>query len=603
VLASALGGANAAEVHVDRLVSRHIYPDARPSLLSRGYSFFKRMSGFANAGTASENGKDASGQLKNKNNYEVSFYHLNDVHAHLDHFRASGSSCNSTGTQECLGGYPRVKALLDKERPTKMNNLLLNAGDEFQGTLFYNLYKGEAISDVLNQIGFDAFTLGNHEFDDGEDLLAEFLSNLTFPTISSNIHSQNSRLAYQLLPYQIWPRYSIAVLAVTTPDTKTTAKPSETTIFEDPVTAAVRTVGIIRKRHPYIKTIVALTHIGYEKDIELAKATTDIALVIGGHSHTLLENSPNATGPYPTIVDNAAGDEVFVVTSYRWGERIGYIDVELDSRGRIVSYEGAPIRLTNQDPATAAEDAGVRATVDKYGQRLLEYARTVVGHAEGPLGRDSCQQGECALGNLVTDALAGMTASNTTSRYNTPIAPPSGVKLAGALLSVGAIRPSSLSGPGPITMQHVLEIFPFGNAAVEVEFTGRELWRVFEGIVSRANVDSGTAIGNFVQVSAAIRLAYNPAGAPGSRLVSLTVANGEAIGGETGENSETVYRMATSDFLATGGDSFWPAKTPVATFGTLDETLTSYMKGLGAGTSDGVGRVKAELDGRIAVAA
>ena len=92
--------------------------------------------------------------------YNISIYHINDVHAHLDQFRSSGTDCTDP-TQGCYGGYARVKEVIDKERPTKEDSLFLNAGDEFQGTLFYSFYGGEKIAETLNQLGFDAMTLGN----------------------------------------------------------------------------------------------------------------------------------------------------------------------------------------------------------------------------------------------------------------------------------------------------------------------------------------------------------------------------------------------------------------------------------------------------------
>lgn len=99
-------------------------------------------------------GLDANG------NYNISIYHLNDVHAHLDQFLSSGTDCTDP-TRGCYGGYARVKSVIDKDRPTKEDSLFLNAGDEFQGTLFYTFYGGEKIAETLNQLGFDAMTVGN----------------------------------------------------------------------------------------------------------------------------------------------------------------------------------------------------------------------------------------------------------------------------------------------------------------------------------------------------------------------------------------------------------------------------------------------------------
>jgi 5'-nucleotidase len=102
--------------------------------------------------------------------YNMSFYHVNDAHAHLDEFQASGTDCPDK-TKGCRGGYSRVMTVLKQTRPGHKDSLLLNAGDESQGTLFYTYYGGEKIAEALNDMGFDLMTLGNHEFDRGDDQL------------------------------------------------------------------------------------------------------------------------------------------------------------------------------------------------------------------------------------------------------------------------------------------------------------------------------------------------------------------------------------------------------------------------------------------------
>lgn len=590
----------ATEVVVDRLVSRDYLEWEEKSHLA------KRASGFANGGASSNAGKDKFGGLKDKKNFEISFYHVNDVHAHLDQFRSSGSSCTDP-SKGCVGGYPRIKALIEKDRPTKKNSLFLNAGDEFQGTLFYTLYKGEATSSILNKLGFDAMTLGNHEFDDGDDLLATFLSNLTFPVISANVHTTNKKLARNIVPYKIFNtgKYrglDLAVVAVTTETTKTTSRPGEGTTFEDPVVAVKRTVDYIKKHYRNIKRFVALTHIGYDNDIRLAQQSTDISLIIGGHSHTLLaDNStvPGAKGPYPTIAKNTNGEEVFVVTSYRWGEYLGYIDLEFDQRGRVVRYEGAPIHLTNTDNATLAENPKLKQEVQKWAEGFAPYSAQVVGHTELTLDITVCQAGECSMGDLAADAIAGMAPSNTTSPFhNTTSAPSTGAIFAGGIMNAGGVR-SSID-PGNITLQQVLEVFPFGNTLVELDFTSTQLWNAFESIVSKSNVeDPSIPVTSFVQVSSSIHFQYNPAGPVGSRLTSLTVAGGQAVSKEDGKK----WTIATIDYLAAGGDGFWPPRSAAdyTTLDPLDVVFVSYLKGLGGlqGTADGVATLKIELDGRI----
>ena len=448
---------------------------------------------------------------------------------------------------------------------TYLRNYLTNQIDFYtQGTLFYSLFKGEKISLVLNQLGFDAMTLGNHEFDDGDDLLADFLHNLTFPVISSNVNSKNGRLAEALTSYKIFHKHRLALLAVTTETTKTISKPSNLTTFEDPVAAAKRTVDYIKKFHPNIKRIVALTHIGYSQDIALAQATTDISLIIGGHSHTLLGNMAGSKGPYPTIVKNLDGDDVFVVTSYRWGEYLGYIDVEFDFRGKVVKYEGAPIHLTN----TTSEEPKLKAQITEWSKAFGPYQKTVLGYTQKPLVQSTCQTEECTLGDFSADAMEDYRSN-------------------GAIINAGGMR--SEIDAGNVTLQQAIECFPFGNALVELDFTGADLWDAFEGIVSKENVKNKQIVTSFVQVSRSIRFTYNPSNPVGSRLITLS------IGGQPIDLTKT-YKITTLDYLASGGDNFWPAQTNFVILDPIDVVWAKYVTARSPVNYDLQGRIGTTSD-------
>lgn len=330
-------------------------------------------------------------------NYNISFYHINDVHAHLDQFSSSGTDCTRP-ERGCFGGYSRVKTVLDATRPSHPDSLLLNAGDEFQGTMFYSFYKGEKIAETLNQLGFDAMTLGNHEFDGGDDQLGDFLQNLTFPIVSANIQSNNPKLNATIKPFHIFQQYGLAVIGVTTPDTEDISSPGAGTTFSDPAAAVQRTIDFL-KATTNITRFAALTHIGYEEDIKLAKATTGLHLIMGGHSHTLLGDMPGASGKYPTIEKNQAGDDVFIVTAYRWGEYLGYIDVTYDKDGKILEYHGAPMHITNE----TAQEPGLQKQIDAWRQPFEEFSKQEVGFSNVVLDQTQCQTKECVLGNFITE--------------------------------------------------------------------------------------------------------------------------------------------------------------------------------------------------------
>ncbi|KAK6202233.1 hypothetical protein LQW54_008946 [Pestalotiopsis sp. IQ-011] len=487
--------------------------------------------------------------IDSKGNYNISFYHINDVHAHLDEFSSSGSDCTNPA-KGCYGGYARVKSVINETRPSHEDSLFLNVGDEFQGTLFYTFYGGEKIAETLNQLGFDAMTLGNHEFDAGDDVLGDFLQNLTFPIVSANIVSDNEKLNKTIKPYHIFEEYELAVIGVTTEDVPSISSPGEGTIFSDPIEAVQNTIDLIKSTTD-IKRIAAITHIGYDVDIKLAQETSGLFLIMGGHSHTLLGDMEGAEGKYPTIETNKDGDEVFIVTAYRWGEYLGYIDVTYDSEGEILAYHGAPIHLTN----TTAQDEDLQTQIDAWRVPFEAFAAEEVGETNVELDQTKCYDEECLLGGFMSDAMYQY-------RLDGGGAPDF------ALINGGGVR--ATIDEGKITRGEVLTSFPFGNAIVEVIYDGETLWKMLEGLVSMVNQFTGEEVGSLLQLSKNIKVEYNPDNEVGSRLVAVT------IGGEP-LDTEKDYNVVTIDFLTGGGDNFLE-EVDGSVLDLMDEVLVSYIQ-------------------------
>lgn len=381
--------------------------------------------------------------------------------------------------------------------------------------------------------------------------MADFLKNLTFPVISANIHTNNTALASKLVPYHIFPKHKLAVVSVTTESTPDISNPGPGTTFEDPLTAIQRTVEVIKTKEK-IDRIIALTHIGYDKDIELAQKTTGISLIIGGHSHTPLGDFPKAVGKYPTIEENLDGDEVFIVTAYRWGEYLGNIDVAYGEDGKIVAYSGAPIHLTNQ----TAQDPELQKQINEWRKPFEAFASEVLGETKVELQQDNCQQEECNLGDLMSDAMVD---------YRRALNP----AIDFAIINAGGIRAEM--DAGPITRGEVLTAFPFGNSIVELSFTGSDLWKIFEGIFTGVSQFNGREVTSFVQVSKEIKAEYNPENSNGTKLISLE------IGGKPVDLKKK-YNAVTLDFLAGGGDNFWEKRGDLITLDTQDEVLVQYLE-------------------------
>jgi 5'-nucleotidase len=286
---------------------------------------------------------------------------------------------------------------------------------------------------------------------------------------------------------------------------------------------------------------------------------------MGGHSHTLLGDMEDAEGKYPTIVENQDGDEVFIVTAYRWGEYVGYIDVTYDPQGKILAYNGAPIHLTN----TTEQDEDLQAQVEEWRVPFEEFAAEVLGTSEVELDQTTCQQQECLLGDFMADAMLAYRKNNTDD-------------VDFALINAGGIR--ATIDQGDITRGEVLTSFPFGNAIVQVAIDGKTLWESLEGIVTGVNVGNGREVTSFFQISTGIKVEYNPENDNNTKLIAVTIGN-EPL------NNDTTYQMVTLDFIAGGGDNFFEPSTDFITLDTQDEVLTSYILSQTP--------VNIELDGRI----
>jgi 2',3'-cyclic-nucleotide 2'-phosphodiesterase (5'-nucleotidase family) len=259
---------------------------------------------------------------------------------------------------------------------------------------------------------------------------------------------------------------------------------------------------------------------------------------MGGHSHTLLGDMPNAKGKYPTIIKNKAGEEVFIVTAYRWGEYVGYIDVTYDI-----------MNTTKQEQKLQAQIKAWRGPFEKF-------SAEVIGTSQVELDQTTCQQKECLLGDFMADAMLAYRKNNSQD-------------VDFALINAGGVR--STIDEGDITRGEVLTSFPFGNAVVQIALTGRQLWEVLEGIVSGVNVNNKKVVTSFLQVSSGIKVDYNPKAANGSRLVEVTVG-GKPL------NNGTTYQIVTLDFLAGGGDNFFTPTTDFIVLDTQDEVLNAYVQ-------------------------
>lgn len=259
--------------------------------------------------------------------------HTNDTHSQMEPFAATHKTYGG------LGGVMRRMAIIDSIRNAEPNVLLVDAGDAIQGTPYFNLFKGDAEFEAMNAMRYDIRTIGNHEFDAGMTKLAQLIKNSTAYFISSNYDVSHTPLHGTLQPWVIKKvgKYKIGFLALNVnPDNLIPSESCKGVIFHDPIQAANETAALLKQKGADI--VVAVSHLGYtaqdKKDVtdpQIAAASSDIDIIIGGHSHTVInpdsiDNNPLSTLQYQ--VKNKDGKNVLIAQTGMSGAYLGCITIE-----------------------------------------------------------------------------------------------------------------------------------------------------------------------------------------------------------------------------------------------------------------------------------
>lgn len=258
---------------------------------------------------------------------KITILHTNDVHSHIDPFGPDD------GRNPNQGGVARRASLIDSIRAENINTLLLDAGDIFQGTPYFNYFGGELEFKLMSMLKYDLATIGNHDFDNGIGGLYAQLPNAKFDFVSANYDFKNTVLNTHIKPYKTFNKAGIKIgifgLGIQL-EGLVDPKLYKETVFENPVEIA-QDMSRILKTEEQCDLIICLSHLGYNykkfpdrfSDLKLAKATKDIDLIIGGHTHTFLDK--------PTIVKNVSGNNMLVNQVGCYGLRLGKIDFYFDS--------------------------------------------------------------------------------------------------------------------------------------------------------------------------------------------------------------------------------------------------------------------------------
>ncbi|NBB48935.1 LysM peptidoglycan-binding domain-containing protein [Rhizobium sp. CRIBSB] len=510
--------------------------------------------------------------------FELNILHINDLHSRIEAISKSDSTCSAddAAKNECFGGIARVKTAIDTRRAelSGKNVLTLDAGDQFQGSLFYTTYKSAPIADFMNGIGFDAMAIGNHEFDDGPEELAKFIDALKFPMISGNtLAGLNSPVADKFKPYIVkdFAGEKVAVVSVLATDTDETSSPGDSILFADEIGYLKEAVAEIEGQG--IDKIVLLSHVGYVKDQEIAAAVDGIDVIVGGHSHTLLSNTDEkAAGPYPTMVKNPAGKDVPIVQAYAYSKYLGDLTVVFDDAGVVKTATGEPKLLD----ASVTPDAGFVAKVAELAGPIEELKLKEIGAtAEAVDGaRDTCRAVECSMGNLVADAMVDRLSDQ-------------GITI--AIQNGGGLRASI--DAGTVTMGEVLTVLPFQNTLASFQLKGSDIVAALENGVSQ--VEEGA--GRFPQVSG-LKYTADLNKPAGSRITSVEVKEGDAF---VAIDANKVYGVATNNYMRSGGDGY-------KIFATGGQNAYDFGPGLEAVVADYIAKnspYKPYTDGRITMIA
>lgn len=472
--------------------------------------------------------------------FTMSLLHTNDTHAYVEQF-------------------PKLITAVNELRSQKENSLLVNAGDVFSGTLYFRQYLGLADLYFMNQLGFDAMTLGNHEFDKDSATLENFIKQAEFPIVSSNINMTNDSDLGPLFNNtiggtneqgEIFPAIikvvdgeEVGIFGLTTVDTTFLANPGDDIVFEDAVDKANETIALLEAQG--VDKIIALSHLGYQPDLDLAAKVDGIDVIVGGHSHTKLDA--------PVVVEKE--EPTLIVQANEYLKYLGVLDVTFDENGVIANYTGEL-----KDINTYTEDAAAKAKVEEFKAPLTELQKQVVGSTSVALNgeRADVRSKETNLGNLITDGMAAK-ANEFVPTYI-------------AMQNGGGIRASI--DQGDITLGEVLTVLPFGNNLVTLDLTGEEILAALEHSVSTPGS------GGFMQVSG-LKFKYDPAKPVDERVwyvEALTADGYEEL------QLDKTYRVATNAFTADGGDGYSMFKTAkdagrITELYIVDfEVFTSYLE-------------------------
>jgi len=444
--------------------------------------------------------------------WELNVVHINDIHAYFEETSMAGTRCRKG--DECVGGIARVvskyKQIL-KANPT--NTIFLNAGDFYQGTVWYSVLKYEAMAYFGNLMNYDAMGLGNHDFDDSVSGLVPFSENVNFPLLASNLKVNTDQLVEDKHFYRstVIERegHKIGIIGYITNITVYNF-PNKKVEFEDEITKIKEEVKKLKSKG--VKIIIALGHSGYEVDKAIAKAIPELDLVVGGHSHTFLYTPENDNdipvdkprGEYPTNItpDGHPNKVVPVVQAKCYTKYLGHLKLKFSQGSSKVTFAKPYLLDAKVDPD---KDILKEMNKPRWQNKLAKYKEKIAKTNVDLFRRGNTE--ESNIGNAVTDSMVQAYDDTTIAIVNNE--------------GVRANIPR-----GDIWLEDIMYVLPFQNTVDRMALKGKELKKALEKAAGKLdNNDPSQYPGFSLQVSG-LRLTIDVrANNNHSRITTMRVRN------------------------------------------------------------------------------
>lgn len=589
---------------------------------------------------------------------DLTILHINDHHSNLDskskklQLKATAGASAASEVSVDAGGFPRVTAAFEALAAQSSNVLKLHSGDAQTGTLYFNRAgaNGEADAALMNTVCFDAFTLGNHEFDKGDSNLKSFIDLLhkdscKTPVLSANVNfGANSALLPSKAPGYVNKSIvvqregqSIGLVGLTIAGkTKASSSPDADTTFEDETVAAQREIDALKAKG--INKIVVMSHIGYDYDKTVISKLSGVDVVVGGDSHTLVGPASLSTygvgspaGDYPTRLTDKDGKPVCLVHAWENSQVVGELKVSFDANGDVTRCVGTPHVLIGDNftvAGTAATDAqktsiladvaasgflrvtapnaAAAATLQPFKDKVDVFSKSVVATAPAELCSRRVPGGDGSID--YSRSSAACNAQGDVSRRGGDIQQlVAQAYLEVANTSYGGADISLQSGggvriplSGSVTAANVIEVLPYGNMLFKLDVTGQEVKSMLEDGL-QAVYGATKSTGSY-PYTGGLRFDVNASLAQGSRVSNLEVRDA-ATGVWGALDMNKTYKLFVLSFNATGGDGYTTlAAVPAARrldIGVLDaDVFQAYIDKQAKDAASGL-PVLRQIDGSL----